>query len=145
MNKYFKGFSIFTGVVRYNDLSYLLATMDALVKQEIPHTRIYTLDSGSWGGEDLDWTAISASVCYIPEERFIAISPLGRVQVIGGGQIIEEQPIGDGEDSPKTRGPLREIRGVAKGRAYAVGTCRQAYRRDSIGKWICIDRSACAA
>ncbi len=142
MEKYFDGFSIFTGVVRYKDLSYLLATMDSLVEEEVPHTRIYELDRERWGGEDLDWIAISATVCYQPEERFIAIGTLGRVKVFGGGQIVDEGAIEDGSYSPKTRGPLREVRGIAGGRAYAVGTCRQAYRRDKPDNWVCIDKTA---
>lgn len=142
MEKYFEGFSVFTGVVRYNNLFYLLATMDSLVEDEVPHTRIYEFDRGSWGGEDLDWFVISASVCYQPEERFIAIGPLGRVKVFGGGQIVDEKTIEDGIFSPKTRGPLREVRGIAGGRAYAVGTCRQVYRRDTPDNWVCIDKTA---
>lgn len=145
MQKYFNGYSVFTGVVRYGDLSYLLATYDDDVKDEIPHTRIYTLDAGKWGGEDLDWSAISASVCYSPEERFITISPLGRVHILGGGENMEEPSIKDKNFTPKKRGPLREVRGIAAGRAYAVGTCRQAYRRDAPGKWVCIDQGAQAS
>lgn len=142
MEEYFAGFSIYTGVVRYSDLGYLLATNDDFVKEGIPHTRIYTLDCGNWGGGDLDWTAISASVCYLPEERFIVISPTGKVQVSGGGHIDNEAPIEDGKYSPQSRGPLKEVRGIANGFAYAVGTCRQAYRRDGPGKWTCIDQTA---
>ena len=142
MKEYFTGFSISTGVVRYSDLGYLLATKDELVEEKIPHTRIYELDCGNLGGEDLSWVACSASVCYVPEERFIAIGEAGYVQVFGGGQIIEEGPIEDGATSPKTRGPIREVRGIAGGRAYAVGTCRQAYRRDGASTWVCIDHTA---
>lgn len=119
-----------------------MATKDDLVEEQIPHTRIYEFDRGRWGGEDLNWTASSASVCYIPEERFITIGEAGFVQVLGGGQFAEESSIKDADKFPRNRGPLREVRGIARGRAYAVGTCRQAYRRDAPGVWTCIDETA---
>src|SRR4029077_3612265 len=95
-----------------------------------------------WSGWDLNWDAVSASVCHYPEEQFIAVSPNGLVRVIGGGKVIDESPIEAGAFSPRTRGPLRAVRGIQQGRAYAVGTCRQAYRRDGPNLWKCIDETA---
>jgi len=141
IEKYFQDFSITTGVVRYNDLCYLLSTKDEYAKDKIPHTRIYEFDRGKLGAVDLPWMACSATVCNQPEERFIAIGEVGFVQVMGGGQIQEETPIQDGDYSPDSRGPLREVRGIAKGHAYAVGTARQVYKRLNPNHWIRFDQS----
>jgi len=129
MEKFFKDFSITTGVVWDREVAYLLATKDSLSYEKIPHTRIYEIDQGTVGGEDLNWTAVSASICYMPKERFIAIGEVGFVEVFGGGQIIEEQPI------TKSEVILREVRGIAKGRAYAVGPAHKVFRRDAPNQW----------
>lgn len=143
---YFEGYSLTTGVVRYKDLFYLLGTRDVLAEEQIPHTRIFTLDGGDWGGFDLDWTAASGTVSHQPEERFVAvgqagIGTAGRVKILGGGEERDEV-VQDGKLTPAKRGPLREVRGIAGGRAYAVGACRQVYRRDGPDRWVCIDQSA---
>jgi hypothetical protein len=140
--EYFAGFSLFHGAVRYHDLAYVLATNDELVREEVPHTRIYGLDKGAWGGDDIDWAAVSCDICYAPAERLIVISPEGDVQVSGGGDFLEEKPIAVGKVGPDTRGPLREVRGIAKGRAYACGANRQLYRREASDKWSRVDQSA---
>ena len=142
MKKDFVGFSLYTGVVRYSDLMYLLGTMDKLVVDSVPHARIFALYGGKWGAQNFVWNISSATVCYIPDEKFLAVGPLGRVYAVGGGQMGEEAAIEDGGFSPVRRGPLREVRGISASKAYAVGTGRQAYRRDAPGKWACIDKSA---
>jgi hypothetical protein len=108
----------------------------------VPHTRLYSRLRGEWGGWDFGWAVCSVSVCHRPAERLIAIGPNGEVQAIGGGQSMQEEPVGDGTRSPRTRGPLREVRGIAQGRAYAVGTTRQAYVREAPNVWRCIDETA---
>ncbi len=129
MEHYFKGLSITTGAVRYRDLCYLLTTKDSLSKEKIPHTRIYEIDQGRIGGIDLDWIGVSGTVCHFPEEKFIALGETGNIYTLGGKQIKEEQPVTQEEIL------FREIRGISKGRAYAVGPARKVFRRDAPDKW----------
>ncbi|MCY1299630.1 hypothetical protein D9M69_462900 [compost metagenome] len=141
-DKRFNGLSISTGAVRYSYLGYLLLTQDDLVVEGVPHSMLFTLNRGNWGAQNLQWMACSGSVIHVPNERFLALGEEGFVWAIGGGESKEEDPVGDGELSPETRGPLREIRGICRGKAYAVGTCRQAYVRDESNVWRCIDQTA---
>lgn len=137
----FRGLSVGTGVVRYSDLSYLIATHDAAISEGYIDSILITLDRGAWGAATVPWLACSGTVCHVPIERYVMLGTDGSVEASGGGTVKEEAIANCGID-PKKRGPLREIRGIAKGRAYAVGTCRQAYVRDDEDQWRCIDQSA---
>ncbi|WP_256583198.1 MULTISPECIES: hypothetical protein [Pseudomonas] len=137
-----KGYSITTGTVRYSDLCYLLTTNDQVIADGYASSLILDLDMEQWAAGSVDWLACSGTVCHFPEERFIVLGTNGSINVSGGGEVKEEPPIQAAGIDPKKRGPLREIRGITKGRAYAVGTCRQAYVRDGEGLWRCIDQSA---
>ncbi|MGX1174929.1 hypothetical protein [Pseudomonas sp. R151218B TE3479] len=137
----FRGLSVGTGVVRYSDLSYLIATHDAAISEGYIDSILITLDRGAWGAATVPWLACSGTVCHVPIERYVMLGTDGSVEASGGGTVKEEAIANCGVD-PKKRGPLREIRGIAKGRAYAVGTCRQAYVRDDEDQWRCIDQSA---
>ena len=138
----FSGNSMGTGVVRYSDLSYLIATNDAAISDGHTGSLLFTLDRGTWGAGTVEWLACSGTVCHVPAERYLVLGTDGSVRASGGGAVKEETPIANCGVDPRKRGPLREIRGIAKGRAYAVGTCRQAYVRDDEDHWKCIDQSA---
>jgi hypothetical protein len=138
----FSGLSISTGVVRYSDLCYLIATHDAAISEGYTGSLLFTLDRGIWGAGTVEWLACSGTVCHVPAERYLVLGTDGSVRASGGGAVKEEAPVASCGVDPHKRGPLREIRGIAKGRAYAVGTCRQAYVRDGEDQWRCIDQSA---
>ncbi|WP_198676714.1 hypothetical protein [Streptomyces atratus] len=138
----FSGLSIGTGVVRYSDLSYLITTNDAAVSEGYTDSLLFSLDRGNWGAGTVEWLACSGTVCHVPNERYLVLGTDGSVRASGGGAVKEEAPIASCGVDPRKRGPLREVRGIAKGRAYAVGTCRQAYVRDGEDQWKCIDQSA---
>ncbi|OPA84754.1 hypothetical protein BFW86_23670 [Pseudomonas fluorescens] len=137
----FSGLSIGTGVVRYSDLCYVMATDDISISEGSTGSILFSLDCEEWGADNVPWLACSGTVCHVPIERYLALGTDGSVEASGGGTVIKESIASCGTD-PKKRGPLREIRGIAKGRAYAVGTCRQAYVREDEDQWRCIDQSA---
>lgn len=138
----FQGYSITTGTVRYSDLAYLLTTNDQVIAEGHASSLIFDFDMGNWAAGAVKWLACSGTVCHVPAERFIVLGTEGSINVSGGGEVKEEPPIRPAGIDPRKRGPLREIRGIANGRAYVVGTCRQAYVRDDEGQWRCIDQSA---
>lgn len=137
-----QGYSITTGTVRYSDLCYLLTTNDQVIAEGYAGSLALSLDDGTWGAGAVKWLACSGTVCHVPAERYLALGTDGSVHASGGGEVKEEASIAGCGVDPRKRGPLREIRGIANGRAYAVGTCRQAYVRDGEGQWRCIDPSA---
>lgn len=136
INEKLEGMSLSTGTVRYNDLMYLLSTDDALSSEKIPHSFLMTIDRGVLGGISLNWNACSVSIFHQPQERSITIGDSGYVYIVGGGESKEENPIFDSLPKKSLKGPLREVRGIANGKAYAVGTHRQVYRRESENNWI---------
>ncbi len=138
-------YAISTGCVRYRDLSYLVIVDRALANERVPHSTILGIDRGHIGGADLFWSVASIAACHAPLEQAIAIGAGGQVYVLGGGTAGEEAPVVGDSGPSALRGPLREVRGIAHGHAYAVGTARQCYRRAGPGLWTCIDASAQSA
>jgi hypothetical protein len=130
-------FSFLSGVIRYHDLLYFIATEDALAKKQMPHATILTLDDGTWGQNNFDWNVISVCAVKHPKEQMVAIGEEGNVSVRGSGSQHEET-IADGTVSPENRGFLRCVRSIG-GKAYAAGMDRQVYRRDGHNTWTCLD------
>lgn len=135
-----KGESITTGVVIKKNVGCVCTTVDQLVAENVPFSLIYTINQGKFGIMDVDWLACSATICHYPEKRFLALSQKsGEVLRIGGGETATENFSYCREGFKRKPGIMREIRGVGKGCAYAVGTGRQAYRREGNGIWKSID------
>lgn len=135
-----KGESITTGVLRKKNFGYLLVSVDELVKENVSFSRIYSVKDNTFGSLDVDWLACSATVCSIPDERLFAVAQKsGLIQVLGGGEKKIENLSEAQKGFKRKPGLMREIRCIAGGRAYAVGTGRQAYRREAAGVWQCID------
>ena len=132
-------FSFTSGVVRYKDLVYLIATEDKLAKRQIPHAAIITWDQAKWGQGNVDWAAISVCVVKHPSEQMVAIGVDGQANVCGSGEEHDED-IRDGKIIPANRGDLRWVCCI-NGRAFAAGMDRQVYKREGRGKWVCIDES----
>ncbi|MGE0797082.1 MAG: hypothetical protein AB7G13_24790 [Lautropia sp.] len=137
--------SFITGTVRQKDLAYLIAVSDKLAAARTPHSRVIQIYRGDVGTIDVNWAIQSVTIGKRPDERMIGISEQGFVFVMGGGKYGEEPGIIDASDqrlAPARRGPMREVRGIAGGHAVAVGTARQAYRREAPGVWKCFDQTA---
>jgi hypothetical protein len=137
--------SFTTGALRQDDLGYVATVSDKLVEEGVPHTMLNQIYKGDLFGDEIPWSVCSVSICWIPIEQSISISPEGYVEVVGGGEKREEKRISSSVGKrfgPENRGDLREVRGIAGGRAYAVGTARQAYVRVDRDTWERIDQTA---
>jgi hypothetical protein len=141
-DSFFSGHSLSTGHVRKQNVFFLIGTNNELTSQKEPNSRIFTYINGKVGARDIPWLASSGAVCTQPEERFITVGEEGFIWSIGGGESREEAAIDDNGESPEFRGLMREVRTIPSGFSYAVGTCRQAYKREQPDKWVCIDQTA---
>lgn len=137
------GCSITTGITRYRDLCYLPMSFDESVeKGYLSDTLLVILDADEWCSDAFRWLACSGTVCKAPSEKFLLLGIDGQIFSVGGGNKREETPVPGIDTNNKKRGLFREIRGIANGRAYAVGTGRMAYIRIDEDTWHCIDHSA---
>lgn len=135
------GESITTGVVIDKGWGYILTTVDKLVQENVPFSRIYSIDQGELGSMDVEWLACSIALCHVPDRCLLTVAQKGgHVQFMGGGKEILENISSIQKKFKRKPGLMREIRCIAGGRAYAVGTGRQAYRREAAGVWQCIDK-----
>jgi len=115
-----------------------------MVKQKFDHSLFVEWDRGIWRGSNITpvkWTTVGAAVVSVPSQQGLFLGYWGEVFCMGSGDAHEEKiDCGDGL-SPGNRGPMRGIRSIG-GKAYAVGTHRQVYRRERRDTWICIDEGA---
>jgi hypothetical protein len=143
-SKWTENFSYITGIVRNKQLAFLAIVSDELATDNTDHSYFLGWQNGDWqyyeDDPEKEWSIVSMTICEYPTPQVIAIGAWGEVLCVGGGDVHEEQII-SGDDSPKTRGPLRFVRSI-DGIAYAVGMGRQVYKRVDLNNWISIDQGA---
>lgn len=130
-------YSFRTGALRTRELAYILVIDDKLSEDQLPHTIYCMLNKDKWSQDLVKWSANSSCVVKTPKEQFIAIGEYGNAYILGSGEKLDEV-IGKGDNSPKKRGALREVRNIG-GKAYVCGMDRQVYRRDATDTWTCVD------
>jgi hypothetical protein len=135
------GYSFLDGQLVNDDIGFLLAIDDSRAEQRVDHGIVLQYHAGQWQLLEQDHKLISCTFAENPTRQLVALAENGFVTALGGGMIVNESVFG-GEDEPPSRGPLVEVRAFAGGRAYGVGTCRQAYRRDGPNAWVRVDQTA---
>jgi hypothetical protein len=79
-------------------------------------------------------TGIHGCAAFQPKEQWVFVMDDGEVYVAGGGDNDFEMRI-----SGEKGAYFRNVKGVAGGYAYAVGTSRKVYRREAKNKWTKLD------
>lgn len=130
-------YSIRSAAIRHRELKYFIAADDDLKDTDVPHACVFALNKTRWEQVLIEKNLSSVCVAKIPKEQMVAVDEYGNVHVIGSGDSNPEY-VSDGQNSPESRGPIREVRAI-DGRAYAVGMDRQVYRRESLNVWKAID------
>ena len=109
-------------------------THSDLVRQNIDHAFVVTWNGTSWDDQHtLTWAVAGVCQCEQTVPKWIAVGVNGEALVVEGTSGSEEI-IGNGNDAPRRTGLLRSVRSI-EGRPYAVGMCRQVYRRLDKGLW----------
>jgi len=115
------------GAARFKDLVYLALQDKKLLKKDMAHTRLGSVDEGEVANvKDLTWRAAGICVARKPSEKLIVVSGDGQVFTYVGGQESGEK-IRDAFD-------LRACAAI-DGYAYACGMNREVFRRGGEGKW----------
>lgn len=137
----FRQYSFLDGTLINNEAIYLLGVEDSKAEQGIDNTVIFLRRQEEWRQLEINEKLISCTLSTLPDRKFVAVAENGMSTVLGGGRQISEC-IAMGEDSPSANGPLIEVRAVANGHAYAVGTARQAYRKEEKDNWVRLDQTS---
>jgi hypothetical protein len=136
-----KGLLIRTAVVRASDLGFIYACDPKKEEKEIPHTIVFTWDTGVLNRADYpEYNAHTACIIQHPEIGLLDASEAGYYTVQTRTTVTSED-IFDVSGPPPAKPRRRGIRSVSEicGTAYAVGIRGMVYRLDDLSKWTRLD------
>lgn len=110
-----------------------------LAEQRVPHSMIATWDGERWNpATRVGWSAVGIAQASVPSVEWIAVGANGEaVSVSAGG--ARPETLGAGEVSPRDIGLMTRVKAI-DGKLFAVGMCRQVYRRDGPDVWRRVDQ-----
>ncbi|WP_217911279.1 hypothetical protein [Myxococcus sp. AM011] len=126
------------GAARFHDLVYIISKGKTLLKDEIAHTSVVSVDGGDWAdGVDTTWNSTAIAVARQPSEKMVVIGEDGEVVTYVGGKSKKEAL----KPAPVMIRNAREIAGWV----YACGMKRQVYKRVGDAKWVAMNAPLAAA
>jgi len=116
------------GAARYQDLCYIISKGKALMKEDIAHVSLISVDQGDWAdGVDVDWDSTAVAVAKLPTEKAVLVGEDGDVCTYAAGK--------SGKEAIKPAPVLiRNARSI-EGQVYVCGMKRQVYRRTGERTW----------
>lgn len=131
--------SIFVaGAARFRDLVYFITLDRGLVKENVKHASLISLDQGEWAEvANTNWHAVGICVCKKPTEKMVAVGEDGDILTYVSGKVTKEVI--------KPRPVVLRGAGVVDGMAIAVGMKRQVYKRVDANRWVAMHAPAPAA
>ncbi|WP_217441940.1 MULTISPECIES: hypothetical protein [unclassified Myxococcus] len=126
------------GAARFHDLVYIVSKGKTLLRDEIAHTSVVSVDGGDWAdGVDTTWNSTAIAVARQPSEKMVVVGEDGEVVTYVGGKSKNEAL----KPAPVMIRNAREIAGWV----YACGMKRQVYKRIGEAKWVAMNAPAAEA
>ncbi|MCP3102592.1 hypothetical protein LZ198_27330 [Myxococcus sp. K15C18031901] len=126
------------GAARFHDLIYVISKGKTLVKDEIAHTSVVSVDGDDWAdGVDTAWNSTAIAVARRPSEKMVLVGEDGEVATYVGGKSTKESL----KPAPVMIRNAREIGGLV----FACGMKRQVYKRVGEAKWVAMNAPAATA
>lgn len=134
----FDAYSFRDGLIVDRNKIYLLGVEDSKAEKGSKKSIFFYYNDDDWNFVELDDRLVSFTLANLPQRRITAIAENGMAYMFGGGEVFREYIY---KDLPAPHDLLAEVRAVAEGHAYAVGSGRVVHRKEGLDKWSKIDKT----